>query len=334
VAQLKTISVELNNALEGREANVKSVLNQLDTFMAQLDENKDAIVQAIESLNRLSISLREQKSTINLALDEMPAALESVNQQRDDLIMMLQALGDLSSVGTRVIRDSKVATVDSLEALAPTLTKLADAGDALPKSLQVFLTYPFVDAVVGKNPAQARNLHMGDYTNLSIQMDVNANEEQENEQPEPVPDVCAELPDNPICDETAPVRDTVNKAIRCLQNTTDPSDPAKACQGLTLKQLKKACQSKPRYEKTAYCQAILAAPAGTPLDDLGGLLGGGDGGDDEGDGGLLGGDGPLGGDGGGLLRPAFGPQRTSGDSLAANYDQELAPLLLWGLMSR
>ena len=53
------------------------------------------------------------------------------------------------------------------------LTKLADAGSALPKALQVFLTYPFVDAVVGKNPAVARNLHMGDYTNLSVQLDIN-----------------------------------------------------------------------------------------------------------------------------------------------------------------
>ena len=73
VAQLKTISTELNNALEGREDNVRSVLDQLDTFMTQIDENKDAIVQAIESLNRLAVSLNEQKGAITLALDEMPA---------------------------------------------------------------------------------------------------------------------------------------------------------------------------------------------------------------------------------------------------------------------
>ena len=52
------------------------------------------------------------------------------------------------------------------------LTKLAEAGDSFPKAFQVFLTYPFVDEVVGRNPAQARNLHMGDYTNLSVQMDI------------------------------------------------------------------------------------------------------------------------------------------------------------------
>ena len=132
VAQLKTISTELNNALEGREDNVRSVLDQLDTFMTQIDDNKDAIVQAIESLNRLAVSLKEQKGAITLALDEMPQALASINRQRDDLVKMLQALSDLSSVGTRVIRDSKVATIDSLEALAPTLTKLAEAGTRCP----------------------------------------------------------------------------------------------------------------------------------------------------------------------------------------------------------
>ncbi|MDQ6688344.1 MAG: hypothetical protein M3Z50_12180, partial [Actinomycetota bacterium] len=37
---------------------------------------------------------------------------------------------------------------------------------------QVFLTYPFVDAAVGNNPTVARNLHMGDYTNLSARLDL------------------------------------------------------------------------------------------------------------------------------------------------------------------
>jgi phospholipid/cholesterol/gamma-HCH transport system substrate-binding protein len=155
VAQLKTISDELSKAMDGRESDVRSVLDQLDTFMKQLDTHKDEIVQAIESLNRLAISLNKQKGSIELALDELPRAVASINRQRDDLVRMLKALSRISSVGTRVIGQSKQATIDSLRALAPTLTKLSEAGDALPKSLQVFLTYPFVDAVVGKNPAQA-----------------------------------------------------------------------------------------------------------------------------------------------------------------------------------
>jgi hypothetical protein len=37
----------------------------------------------------------------------------------------------------------------------------------------VFLTYPFVDSAVGRNPQVARNLHMGDYTNLNARLDIN-----------------------------------------------------------------------------------------------------------------------------------------------------------------
>jgi phospholipid/cholesterol/gamma-HCH transport system substrate-binding protein len=172
VAQLKTIATELNKAFEGRESDVKSVLDQLDTFMGQLDDNKRDIVRAIESLNRLAISLNKQQGSIEAALEEMPQALASIDRQRDDLVKMLEALDRLSSVGTRVIRESKGATIASLRRLDPVLTELADAGDSLPKAFQVFLTYPFVDEVVGRNPAQARNLHMGDYTNLSVQLDL------------------------------------------------------------------------------------------------------------------------------------------------------------------
>ncbi|HEX2176626.1 MAG TPA: MCE family protein [Nocardioidaceae bacterium] len=172
VAQLKTITQELNNVLAGNEGGIKSLLSQLDEFMGQLDSNKHDIIRAIEALNRLSKSAKEQTSSITQALDRMPRALDSLDKQRDDLIRMLDALGRLSKVGTRVIRASKENTVDSLESLAPILSQLADAGESLPKAMQVFLTYPFVDAVVGTTPAEARNLHQGDFTNLSAKLDV------------------------------------------------------------------------------------------------------------------------------------------------------------------
>ena len=153
MAQLKTISTELNKALGGREGNARSVLEPARTSSwASSTPTRTQIVRAIESLNRLAIALNKQKPAITQALDELPRAVASINSQRDDLVKMLKALSDLSGVGTQVIRSSKTATIDSLRALAPTLTKLAEAGDALPKSLQVFLTYPFVDAVVGTQP--------------------------------------------------------------------------------------------------------------------------------------------------------------------------------------
>ena len=49
VGQLKTIFSELNNALEGREPEVRSVLTQLRVFMGQLDENKAPSSPPIEN---------------------------------------------------------------------------------------------------------------------------------------------------------------------------------------------------------------------------------------------------------------------------------------------
>jgi phospholipid/cholesterol/gamma-HCH transport system substrate-binding protein len=284
---------------------VKSVLNQLDTFMAQLDENKEDIVEAIESLNRLAISINEQRGSIELALDEMPAALESIDRQRDDLVKMLRALNDLSSVATRVIEQSKTATIDSLRALDPTLTKLAEAGDSLPKSFQVFLTYPFVDEVVGRNPAQARNLHMGDYTNLSVQMDIDLSQG--------IPTIPGlpgqpELPIDP--------NETLTDVQKCLRSGNPDS---KACNDLTDKQAEGMCDE---FPNNPVCDAL--APGS----------GDGDGGDDNSNPLPL----PL----PGLGRAApgqvfFGTPSVAHDTSSADdlgYDPTLGALLIQGMVQR
>ncbi len=205
VGQLKTIFSELNNTFDGRESDVRSVLDQIRTFMGQLDQNKAAIITALENTNRLAVQLRKQDGTIKSALDNVPETLRSVNRQRDDLVKLLEALQRLSGVGVRVIKASKESTINSLRDLAPVLEGFAKAGDNFPKSFQVFLTYPFVDAAIGRDPQVARNLHMGDYTNLSVNLDLNI----------------ADLPalpglPGPVCDALDQVlkvtEDNVNKA--------------------------------------------------------------------------------------------------------------------------
>ncbi len=186
VGQLQTIARELNTAFDGRTDEVRSVLTQIREFMGQLDSNKDSIVQALENTNRLAAQARRQDGTIRRALDHVPDTLRSVNRQRDDLVRLLKALERLSGVGTRVIRASKESTINSLRDLAPVLESFAKAGQNFPESFQVFLTYPFVDAAVGRDPQVARNLHMGDYTNLSVNLDVDLGELSLPELP-PVP---------------------------------------------------------------------------------------------------------------------------------------------------
>jgi phospholipid/cholesterol/gamma-HCH transport system substrate-binding protein len=305
VAQLKTIATELNKAFEGRESEVKSVLNQLDTFMAQLDENKEDIVEAIESLNRLAISINEQRGSIELALDEMPAALESIDRQRDDLVKMLRALNDLSSVATRVIEQSKTATIDSLRALDPTLTKLAEAGDSLPKSFQVFLTYPFVDEVVGRNPAQARNLHMGDYTNLSVQMDIDLTKSP----------IVPGLPNQP--DLPTDPNEELSAVERCVRSGNPDS---KACRDLSDRQAKRLCN---QFPNNPICESLVPGSGGD-----------GGGGDDSSNPLPL----PLPGLGRAVPgRVFFGAPTVAHDASSADdlgYDPTLGALLIQGMVQR
>ncbi|MGN6160075.1 MAG: MCE family protein [Marmoricola sp.] len=172
VGQLKLINEELNQAIGGKESQVRSVLTQLHFFMGQLSTSKSQIVTAVDNLNRLAVSLQKEDPTIRATLDDLPSALASINTQRADLVKMLSALNRLSGIGVKVIQSSKAATIDSLSDLAPVLGALAKAGDNLPKAFQIFLTYPFVNATVGTTVPAARNFETGDYTNLSVNLDL------------------------------------------------------------------------------------------------------------------------------------------------------------------
>lgn len=247
VAQLKTITQELNSALDGREDSARSVLRQLRTFMGQVDDNKADIVDAIEQLNRLAIAAEKQLPTIDKALDELPSALESIDRQRDDLVEMLQALDTLSSVAVDVIARSKDSTITSLKRLNPVLTQLAASGDDFTNAFHVFLTYPFVDEVVGRDPQVARNLHMGDYTNLSITLDVDL-----TGIPTTIPttlptEACIPLSalpqDGPLPDTSKLCQDALDAINKCLEGLR--RGDVTACIGLPGSVISVVCQQYP-----------------------------------------------------------------------------------------
>ena len=165
VAQLKIIETELNNAVGGNQAQIKDLIKQLDIFIGGLDDQKSEIVRAIDNIDKLAGKLAAQKDDIAQALDALPGGLKVLADQRQQLVQMLQALSRLGAVGTQVIQQSKADTAANLKALAPILGQLTKAGDDLPKSLQLLLTYPFSDATTGAMK--------GDFTNMSIDMDLN-----------------------------------------------------------------------------------------------------------------------------------------------------------------
>ncbi|GGT49320.1 ABC transporter substrate-binding protein [Streptomyces kurssanovii] len=164
VAQLKTITVELNKALEGRENRVKDLLGELDTFIGGLDKQRKEIVRALKGIDRLAKRLAAEKTTIAQAVDTVPGALKVLADQRRDLTAMLTSLSELGKTGTKVINTSRADTVANLKSLQPILQQLNKAGSDLPNSLELLTTYPF--------PRNVTGAIKGDYVNLKITADL------------------------------------------------------------------------------------------------------------------------------------------------------------------
>jgi phospholipid/cholesterol/gamma-HCH transport system substrate-binding protein len=165
VAQLQIITQELNKALTGNEPAIRSVLTQLNTFVGTLDQNKQQIVTAITAVDQLAKKLNAQKATLATAIDSLPKSIATLDKQRAALVKTLQALSTLGTTATRVITASQKDLVANLQSLYPILTKLAQAGADLPKSLELILTYPF--------PSNAATAAKGDFVNLGVTLDVN-----------------------------------------------------------------------------------------------------------------------------------------------------------------
>ena len=166
VAQLKIITVELNKALSGNEPAVRSVLAQLNTFIGTLDTSKSTIIDAIVALDNLTKKLNTQKATLASAIDSLPGALKVLDQQRSALVRTLQALSRLGATGVRVINATQADTIANLRSLNPILTELIKAGRDLPTAMELAFTYPFPDS--------AARAVKGDYTNLDVTLDIDA----------------------------------------------------------------------------------------------------------------------------------------------------------------
>ncbi len=164
VGQLRDIVTEVNAALSGNEPEIRAALSNIDTMVTTLDAEKGDIVRAIDALDRLSSNLAKQTDDIATALEDLGPGLKVVNQQRNSLVTMLGALERLSDVAVDTVRRGRDDIVADLRLLRPVLSKLADAGDDLPNSLQFLVTYPFTDYFL--------NAVKGDYVNVDVKFDL------------------------------------------------------------------------------------------------------------------------------------------------------------------
>jgi phospholipid/cholesterol/gamma-HCH transport system substrate-binding protein len=165
IGQLQEITQSIAKAFAGRENDMRSLLKQLDEFIARTNEQTDDIITAAENLNSLAGQVAAKDAVVDKALTTVPQALKVLAEERTKIADAIDQLGKFSAIAADTIRQSKESLVSNLRNIAPVLRSLADAGPSLTKGLDGLVAYPW--------PAStARNWFRGDYANLTLLVDL------------------------------------------------------------------------------------------------------------------------------------------------------------------
>jgi phospholipid/cholesterol/gamma-HCH transport system substrate-binding protein len=163
IGQLQTINRELTDVLTGNEPRIRAFLSNVDQLVTDLDSHRDDITAALDGLNQLSATLAGRQDQIKGALTDLTPGLRALTEQRGALVTMLQSLDTLSDVAVDTIDRGRDDMVADLQALAPVLGRLADAGQSLPQALEILPTFPFTDPVL--------DAVKGDYLNVFVSVE-------------------------------------------------------------------------------------------------------------------------------------------------------------------
>ena len=165
LGQIQDLTKALSTAFTGREQDLRSLIGQLDKFVAYVNDQKDDIIAATNSLNNLAVQFAEQKPVIDKALKALPEALSVLKDERKNLADAVDQVGKFGALAADSINQTKTNLIKELKDIGPVLQSAADAGPALTRSLDLFVTLPFPKSMVEK-------IVRGDYLNVSVIVDL------------------------------------------------------------------------------------------------------------------------------------------------------------------
>lgn len=143
VGQLQDINAAFASAFSGREADLRSLTEQIDQFVGHVNDQTDDIIAATDSFNNLVNQFAAQKPVLDKALHTLPDALTVLADRRNELGDALDAFGKFSALTADAVDKTKHNLVSELKAAAPVLSSLANAGPSLTRSLSILPTIPF-----------------------------------------------------------------------------------------------------------------------------------------------------------------------------------------------
>jgi phospholipid/cholesterol/gamma-HCH transport system substrate-binding protein len=165
IPSLDVITTEVDNVLTGNGDQVRDFLDQLDTFTAELNKQRDDITRAIDSTDHLLAILADQSATLNNVLTEFPKLISYFANQQALFINAVEALGRFSDLADHTVSAARGDLATTLQLLQRPLKQLGRAAPLLVGALKLLLTLPFT---IDNVPKVVR----GDSMNVSATLDL------------------------------------------------------------------------------------------------------------------------------------------------------------------
>ena len=165
IANLDVIQTEILNILDGHVDQVRELLSRLDTFVAELNRQRNDLTRAIDSTNQLLSIVANHADTLDRVLTEIPPLIRHFADTRELFADATESLGRFSDVANRALSDTRPNLHQSLQSLQRPLNQLDRASPYVVGGLKLGLTAPFdIDDV-------AKAIR-GDYVNVSGALDL------------------------------------------------------------------------------------------------------------------------------------------------------------------
>ncbi|MCA2255988.1 MCE family protein [Mycobacterium intracellulare] len=165
IPDLNVITTELDNVLSGRADRVRGFLNRLNTFVAELNRQRDDITGAIDSADRLLTIVAHRNQTLDQVLTDFPPLVQHFAEKRELLTNALEAIGRISSIADKTLSQAAGDVHTDLRLLQRPLKQSVRAGPYAVDAARLAFTAPYdIDDVT--------KIIRGDYINTEPVFDL------------------------------------------------------------------------------------------------------------------------------------------------------------------
>lgn len=158
LAQLQTVTKELDDAIGGREDRIRGLLQRTNRFLSQANATTGDLDRALRALVSVSRLLRSRESTINAALRDVQPAAKVLRDLTPDFTKLLAEVDRFAGVANQTVLATRAQLLTVLREAQPVLAEAASQSSQYRRSLEALVKLG--NTLAGVVP--------GDYLNIGL----------------------------------------------------------------------------------------------------------------------------------------------------------------------